>query len=195
MNKADKLTVVAELTETFKSNNFVYLADTTGLSANDTNKLRRMLFERGVSMRMVKNTLLRIAMEESGKDFGALKDALKGTTCVMTAEAQKAPAESIKDFRGATQSVVLKGAWIDNAVFLGDDQLATLVKLKTKEDVIGEIIGLLQSPIKNVIGGLQASGPQKIGGLIKALEERNLNNNGRFKRIREPVGKPYCKRG
>lgn len=173
MNKTDKITVVAELTETFKSNNFVYLADTTGLGANDTNKLRRMLFERGVEMRMVKNTLLRIAMEDSGKDFGALKDVLKGTTCVMTAAAQKAPAESIKDFRGATQSVVLKGAWIDNAVFLGDDQLATLVKLKTKEDVIGEIIGLLQSPIKNVIGGLQASGPQKIGGLIKALEERN----------------------
>jgi large subunit ribosomal protein L10 len=173
MNKADKLSVVAELTETFKSNNFVYLADTTGLSANDTNKLRRMLFERGVEMRMVKNTLLRIAMEESGKDFGALKDVLKGTTCVMTAEAQKAPAVSIKDFRGASQSVLLKGAWIDNAVFLGDDQLATLVKLKTKEDMIGEIIGLLQSPIKNVIGGLQASGPQKIGGLIKALEERN----------------------
>ena len=173
MNKADKLSVVAELTETFKSNNFVYLADTTGLSANDTNKLRRMLFERGVEMRMVKNTLLRIAMEESGKDFGALKDVLKGTTCVLIAEAQKAPAESIKDFRGASQSVLLKGAWIDNAVFLGDDQLATLVKLKTKEDMIGEIIGLLQSPIKNVIGGLQASGPQKIGGLIKALEERN----------------------
>ena len=173
MNKADKLSVVAELTETFKSNNFVYLADTTGLSANDTNKLRRMLFERGVEMRMVKNTLLRIAMEESGKDFGALKDVLKGTTCVLTAEAQKAPAESIKDFRGASQSVLLKGAWIDNAVFLGDDQLATLVKLKTKEDMIGEIIGLLQSPIKNVIGALQANGPQKIGGLIKALEERN----------------------
>jgi large subunit ribosomal protein L10 len=169
MNKADKLTVVAELTETFKANNFVYLADTTGLSANNTNKLRRLLFERGVEMRMVKNTLLRIAMEDSGKDFGALK----GTTCVLTSVSQRTPAESIKDFRGATQSVVLKGAWIDNAVFLGDDQLATLVKLKTKEDLIGEIIGLLQSPIKNVIGGLQASGPQKIGGLIKALEERN----------------------
>ena len=84
MNKADKLTVVAELTETFKANNFVYLADTTGLSANNTNKLRRLLFERGVEMRMVKNTLLRIAMEDSGKDFGALKDALKGTTCVLT---------------------------------------------------------------------------------------------------------------
>jgi large subunit ribosomal protein L10 len=173
MNKADKLTVVAELTETFKANNFVYLADTTGLSANNTNKLRRLLFERGVEMRMVKNTLLRIAMEDSGKDFGALKDALKGTTCVLTSVSQRTPAESIKDFRGVTQSVVLKGAWIDNAVFLGDDQLATLVKLKTKEDLIGEIIGLLQSPIKNVIGGLQASGPQKIGGLIKALEERN----------------------
>ena len=118
MNKADKLTVVAELTETVKANNFVYLADTTGLSANNTNKLRRLLFERGVEMRMVKNTLLRIAMEDSGKDFGALKDALKGTTCVLTSVSQRTPAESIKDFRGATQSVVLKGAWIDNAVFL-----------------------------------------------------------------------------
>lgn len=173
MNKADKSVVVAELTETFKANNFVYLADITGLSANNTNKLRRLLFERGVEMRMVKNTLLRIAMEESGKDFGSLKDVLKGTTCVLTAEAQRRPAESLKDFRGATQSVLLKGAWIDNAVFLGDDQLATLVKLKTKEDLIGEIIGLLQSPIKNVIGALQAAGPQKIGGLIKALEEKN----------------------
>lgn len=173
MKKADKSTVVAELTETFKANNFVYLADTTGLSANNTNKLRRMLFERGVEMRMVKNTLLRIAMEDSGKDFGALKDALKGSTCVLTSEFQKLPAQSIKDFRGSTQSIVLKGAWIDNAVFLGDDQLATLVTLKTKEDLIGEIIGLLQSPIKNVIGGLQANGPHKIGGLIKALQERN----------------------
>ena len=173
MNKTDKKSVVAELTETFKSNNFVYLADTTGLSANNTNKLRRMLFERGVEMRMVKNTLLRIAMEDSGKDFGALKDVLKGTTCVLTSDAQKVPAECLKDFRGASKSVLLKGAWIDNAVFVGDDELATLVLLKTKEDLIGEIIGLLQSPIKNVIGALQANGPHKIGGLIKALEDRN----------------------
>lgn len=173
MNKADKSTVVAELTETFKTNSFVYLTDTTGLTANQTNQLRRMLFERGVEMRMVKNTLLRIAMEQSGKDFGDLKGILKGTTCVMTAESQKAPAQSIKDFRATSPNVLLKGAWIDNSVFIGDDQLMALIKLKSREELIGEIIGLLQSPIKNVIGALQASGPQKIGGLIKALEERN----------------------
>lgn len=173
MNKNDKAAVVAELTETFKNNNFVYLADTTGLTANETNALRRMLFAKGVSMRMVKNTLLRIAMEESGKDFGALKDrSMKGQTCVLTSEVQKAPAESLKQFRGGKDKPLLKGAWIDNAVFMGDDQLATLVNLKTKEDLVGEIIGLLQSPIKNVIGGLQSSGPQKIAGLVKALEEK-----------------------
>lgn len=126
MNKADKSTVVAELTETFKTNSFVYLTDTTGLTANQTNKLRRMLFERGVEMRMVKNTLLRIAMEQSGKDFGDLKGILKGTTCVMTAEFQKVPAESINDFRATSPNVLLKGAWIDSAVFIGDDQLAVL---------------------------------------------------------------------
>ncbi len=160
MNKADKSTVVAELTETFKTNSFVYLTDTTGLTANQTNKLRRMLFERGVEMRMVKNTLLRIAMEQSGKDFGDLKGILKGTTCVMTAEFQKVPAESINDFRATSPNVLLKGAWIDSAVFIGDDQLAALIKLKSREELIGEIIGLLQSPIKNVIGALQANGPQ-----------------------------------
>jgi large subunit ribosomal protein L10 len=173
MNKTEKAAVVAELTETFKNNNFVYLADTTGLTANQTNAFRRLLFEQGVEMRMVKNTLLRIAMEDSGKDFGALKDrSMKGQTCVLVSDVQKAPAESLKKFRGATDKPLLKGAWIDNAVFLGDDQLSTLVKLKTKEDLVGEIIGLLQSPIKNVIGGLQASGPQKIGGLVKAIQEK-----------------------
>jgi large subunit ribosomal protein L10 len=173
MNRTEKAAVVAELTETFKNNNFVYLADTTGLTANQTNAFRRLLFDQGIEMRMVKNTLLRIAMEDSGKDFGALKDrSMKGQTCVLVSDVQKAPAESLKKFRGGSEKPLLKGAWIDNAVFVGDDQLATLVKLKTKEDLVGEIIGLLQSPIKNVIGGLQASGPQKIGGLIKALEER-----------------------
>ena len=172
MNKADKSTVVAELTETFKTNSFVYLTDTTGLTANQTNQLRRMLFERGVEMRMVKNTLLRIAMEQSGKDFGDLKSVLKGTTCVMTAESQKAPAESIKDFRATSPNVLLKGAWIDNSVFIGDDQLAALIKLKSREELIGEIIGLLQSPIKNVIGALQANAGQKVAGLVKALSER-----------------------
>ena len=171
MNKADKSIVVAELTETFKTNTFVYLTDTTGLTANQTNKLRRMLFERGVEMRMVKNTLLRIAMEESGKDFGDLKGILKGTTCVMTSESQKAPAESIKDFRATSPNVLLKGAWIDNSVFIGDDQLTILESLKSKEELVGQIIGMLQSPAQNVLSALRGSG-STIAGILKTLEKR-----------------------
>jgi len=174
MNKEQKSSVVAELTETLKGNQFVYLADTTGLSATQTNRLRRMLFQNGVSMRMAKNTLIRRAMLDSGKDFGDLPKALVGSTCVLTAESQKAPAETIKKFRESSADLpVLKGAWIDSAVFLGDNQLDALVKLKSKEDLVGEVIGLLQSPAKNVISALQSNAGQKIAALIKALENRN----------------------
>lgn len=173
MNKEQKAAVVAELTETLKGNQFVYLADTTGLTATQTNKLRRMLFQNGVSMRMAKNTLIRRAMSESGKDFGDLPSALAGSTCVLTAESQKAPAETIKKFRESSDLPVLKGAWIDNSVFLGDNQLDALTKLKSKEDLVGEVIGLLQSPAKNVISALQSNAGQKIAALVKALENRN----------------------
>lgn len=174
MNRTEKEQVVAELTETFKNSNFVYLADTTGLGAIATNKFRRMLFENGVSMRMAKNNLVRIAMENSGKDFSELIDnALAGSTVVLTSENLKAPANSIKKFRDKGELPKLKGAWIDNSTFIGDNQLTALINLKSKEDLIGDVIALLQSPAKNVIGALQASGGQKIAGLVKALEERN----------------------
>jgi large subunit ribosomal protein L10 len=173
MNKTEKQAVVAELTDTLKANNFVYLADTNGLTANQTNKLRRLLFNSGVSMRMVKNTLVKRAMEESGKNFNELHSALAGTTCVLTAENMKAPAEAIKKFRESSAMPLLKGAWIDNSVYLGDDQLEALVKLKSKEDLIGEVIGLLQSPARNVISALQNNAGQKLAGLVKALENKN----------------------
>lgn len=173
MNREQKEQVVAELTETFKNNNFVYLADTTGLSAINTNKFRRLLFENGITMRMAKNNLVRIAMENSGKDFGDLKDkGLVGSTLVLTSESLKGPALSIKKFREKGEIPRLKGAWIDNSVYLGDSQLDVLVNLKSKEDLIGDIIHLLQSPAKNVIGALQSNAGQKIAGLVKALEER-----------------------
>lgn len=172
MNKAEKHELVAELTATFNNNSFVYLTDTNGLSANATNKFRRLLFENGVTMRMAKNTLIRRAMENSDKDFGNLTEVLKGTSCILVSESQKAPAEVLKKFRANSDVPLLKGAWIDSAVFIGDDQLNALVTLKSKEDLVGEIIGLLQSPAKNVISALQSNAGQKIAGLVKTLSER-----------------------
>jgi large subunit ribosomal protein L10 len=173
MNKTEKQAVVAELTETLKANNFVYLADTNGLSANQTNKFRRLLFENGVSMKMAKNTLIKRAMADSGKDFAELMDILSGTSCLLVSENQKAPATVIKKFREKSEIPLLKGAWIDNSVFVGDAQLDALVNLKSKEDLVGEVIGLLQSPARNVISALQSNAGQKVAGLVKALSERN----------------------
>jgi large subunit ribosomal protein L10 len=175
MKKQEKVAIVAELKEHFDSNGFVYLADTNGLSANQTNQLRRLLHENGVSMRMVKNTLLTLAMQESDKDFDEIinGNVLTGTTCVMFSENIKAPAKSIQKFRKSADMPLLKGAWVDGAVFIGDQHLSELTKLKSKEDLIGDVIALLQSPAKNVISGLQGSAGHKIAGLVKALEERN----------------------
>lgn len=173
MRKSEKEQIVAELVETFNSNAFVYLADPSGLSAKNTNALRRMFFENGVTMRVVKNTLVRIAMEQSDKDFGDLSSVLSGTTCVLTGENVKAPATTMKKFREKFEVPTLKGAWIDHSVFIGDDQLTNLVNLKSREDLIGDIISLLQSPAKNVISALQSNGGQKIAGLVKTLQERN----------------------
>lgn len=173
MNKNEKEAVVAELADTFRDNSFVYLADTNGLSANQTNSFRRILFESGVSMRMVKNTLIKRAMEHSGKDFSEMMGLMKGTTCVLVSENQKAPATAIKKFRNKGDKPQLKGAWIENSVFIGDDQLDALVNLKSKEDLIGDVIAMLQAPARNVIGALQNNAGQKVAGLVKALSERN----------------------
>ncbi len=172
MNRIEKEAIVAELVDAFNSNNIVYLTDTNGLGANQTNKFRRILFENGIQMRMVKNTLLKLAMDQSDKDFLELPEVLKGTTCVMFSSNAKAPAIAIKKFRESGDMPQLKGAWIDSSVFIGDNQLSALENLKSKEDLIGDIIALLQSPAKNVISGLQSNAGQKVAGLVKALSER-----------------------
>jgi large subunit ribosomal protein L10 len=172
--------MIAELIGEIKATNVLYLTDASALTAEATSNLRRACNTSGIRMRVVKNTLLQKAMERiEEKDYSALFPTLAGQTAVMFAEKGNAPAKLIQDFRrkhpaakNALPRPQLKSAWIDEAVFIGDDQIAMLANLKGKEELIGEIIGLLQSPIKNLISGLQGSGGHKIAGLVKALEER-----------------------
>jgi large subunit ribosomal protein L10 len=173
MKKSQKTEVVSELQDIFENNNFVYISDTSGMSANDTNKLRRELYKSGVKMRVAKNTLINLAMQNSSKDFGELTTILKGSSAIMVSENQKAPAQAIKKFRGSKGTKPqLKGAYIDSAVFIGDDQLESLTNLKSKEDLVADVIALLQSPVKNVISGLQ-SGGANLSGILKTLSEKN----------------------
>lgn len=169
----EKDLAINELIAEIKANNVIYLTDASALNAEATSNLRRECVKQGIRMKVVKNTLLEKAMERiEGKDYSGLFPTLKGQTAVMFASKGNAPAKLIADFRKKNPKPVLKSAWIEEAVFIGDDQLAMLTKLKGKEELIGDIITLLQSPIKNVISGLQGSGGQKIAGLVKALEER-----------------------
>lgn len=161
------------LSEEIKSANVLYLADTSSMDADATSRLRRACNKHGITLKVVKNTLLQKAMERvEGRDYSGLVPTLVGQTSLLMAEKGNAPAKLIKDFRKKDTKPALKSAWIDEAVFIGDDQLAMLAVLKGKEELIGDIIALLQSPIKNVISGLQGSGGQKIAGLLKTLEER-----------------------
>ncbi|MCB0793084.1 MAG: 50S ribosomal protein L10 [Flavobacteriales bacterium] len=164
---------IASLIEEIQATNVFYLADTSELTAESTSQLRRACHKNGIRMRVVKNTLLRKAMERiEGRDYSELMGSLTGQTSIMFAEKGNAPAKVIRDFRKKHAKPVLKSAWVDEAIFIGDDQVAVLSDLKGKEELIGDIIALLQSPIKNVISGLQGSGGHKIAGLVKALEER-----------------------
>ncbi|MBK9274080.1 MAG: 50S ribosomal protein L10 [Flavobacteriales bacterium] len=171
--RTEKDQAIADLIEEIKATNVLYLADTSELTAEATSNLRRSCHKAGIRMKVVKNTLLQKAMERiEDRDYSGLVGSLKGQTSILFAEKGNAPAKLIQDFRRTHKKPVLKSAWIDQAVFVGDDQVAVLATLKGKEELIGDIIALLQSPIKNVLGGLQASGGQKVAGLVKALQER-----------------------
>lgn len=171
MTREEKATVIEDLTAQLAENSTIYLADISGLDAMSTSDLRRACFKANVKLAVVKNTLLAKAMEASDKEFGELPEVLKGNTSLMFSETGNAPAKLIKTFRKKTDRPLLKGAFIEEAVFIGDDKLETLVSIKSKEEVIGDIIGLLQSPAKNVISGLK-SGGGKLAGILKTLSER-----------------------
>ena len=171
MTREEKSQVIEELTAQLADNANIYLADISGLDAGTTSNLRRACFKANVKLAVVKNTLLEKAMEASDKDFGELPNVLKGNTSVMYAEAGNAPAKVIKAFRKKSEKPLLKGAFIEESIYIGDEQLDTLVDIKSKEELIGEVITLLQSPAKNVISALQ-SGGGKLSGILKTLSQK-----------------------
>lgn len=172
MNKDQKSQYIDDLAQDLSQANVFYLADTAGLTVETINQLRRRCFQQGITLRVVKNTLLAKAMERvEGRDYGQLPEVLGGPTSIMFSEIGNAPAKLIKEFRKKSEKPLLKGAYIEDAIFVGDNQLDMLVAIKSREELIGDIIGLLQSPAKNVISGL-TSGGSKIAGILKTLEER-----------------------
>ena len=171
MTREEKSLVIDNLTAQLAESNVIYVTDLTGLNAQDTSALRRACFKANIKLAVVKNTLLAKAMEVSEKEFGELPTILKGNTSLMYAEVGNAPAKLIKEFRKKSEKPILKGAYVDAAVFIGDNQLDALSALKSKNEVIGEIIGLLQSPAKNVVSALQSSAGT-IHGVLKTLGER-----------------------
>ena len=171
MTREEKLNVIQDLTAQLGDSSTIYLADISGLNAETTSALRRACYKADIKLAVVKNTLLAKAMEASDKDFGELPSVLKGNTSLMFSETGNAPAKLIKTFRKKSNKPLLKGAYIAEAIYVGDDQLDALVDIKSREELIGEIVGLLQSPAKNVISALQ-SGGQTLSGLIKTLSEK-----------------------
>ena len=171
MTREEKSQVIQDLTGKLADNPVIYLADISGLNASDTSDLRRACFKENVKLAVVKNTLLAKAMETSDKDFGELPEVLKGNTSLMLSETGNAPAKVIKAFRKRKDKPILKGAYVEEAVYVGDDQLDNLVNIKSKEELIGDVIGLLQSPAKSVISALQ-SGGGKIHGILQTLSEK-----------------------
>lgn len=171
MTKEQKAQEIQELTEALSSVKNLYLTDIAGLNAVQTSALRRACFKANIKLSVVKNTLLAKAMEASDKDFGELKDVLKGNTSLMFSEVGNGPAKLIKDFRKKSEKPLLKGAYIEEAIYIGDDQIDALVAIKSREELIGDIITLLQSPAKNVVSALQ-SGGSTISGVLKTLSER-----------------------
>ena len=173
MTREEKNEMIENLVQVLEDANTVYIADTSGLNAEQTSDLRRACFKANIKMTVVKNALLKKAMERSSKNFDELFTALKGNSSIMISEAGNAPAKLIKDFRKKSPKPLLKGAYVEEAIFVGDNQLDALVNLKSKNELIGDIILLLESPMKNVISALQGGGGQTIAGLLKTLEERN----------------------
>ncbi|MBC8052076.1 MAG: 50S ribosomal protein L10 [Sphingobacteriaceae bacterium] len=171
MKKEEKQEIVQALSEQIKEYGNFYLTDTSELSVSKINVIRRKFFENGITLQVAKNTLIRKAMEAAGVDSSEFDAALKGSSTILFSTVANAPAKLIKELRRTGDKPVLKGAYIDTAVFVGDNQLDALATLKSKEELVGEIIGLLQSPAKNVISALK-SGGTTIAGLVKTLQER-----------------------
>lgn len=174
MTREDKAQLISDLTAKLKETDHFYIADTSGLTVAEINKFREMCFNKGVEYKMVKNTLIKKALENVDGDFSSLDDVLRGTSGIMFVnEVANVPAKIIKEFKKADSNdrPKFKAASIDSDLFIGEDQLGALASLKSKQELIGEIVTLLQSPAKNVLTLLQ-SGEHKLAGIVKTLSER-----------------------
>lgn len=172
MTRAEKTAAIEELQEIFTNTKNFYITDYASLTVEQINNLRRTCFEKGVKISVLKNTLVKKALEKvSETAYTGLYDSLSGPTAIMFSDTANLPGKIIEEFRKSHEKPVLKAAYIDSDVFLGDERLKELASLKSKEELIGEIVSLLQSPMKNVIGSLK-SGSNTLAGLVKALQEK-----------------------
>lgn len=171
MTREEKANVIEGLTSRLANTDTLYLADISGLNAKDTNNIRRSCFKSDVKLTVVKNTLLARAMKATDKEFGDLATVLQGNTSIMTAEKGNAPAKIIKEYRKKLEKPVLKGAFIDEAVYVGDEHVEKLANLKSKDELVGDVVSALQSPAKNVISALK-NGGGKLAGILKTLSEK-----------------------
>lgn len=171
MNKEEKDKIIESLVEKIDTYKNFYLADISGLNAADTTDLRRKCFEKQVKVEVVKNTLLKKALERCSGDYSELYQTLEFPTSIMFTEAANVPAKLIKEFRRTHAKPVLKAAYVEESAYVGENQLEALVNIKSKYELIGDVIGMLQSPAKNVVSALQ-SGGGKIAGIVKTLSEK-----------------------
>ena len=173
MTKDQKAVVIDNLVAQLNEYPHFYVTNIEALNAEQTATLRRKCFDSDIKLIVVKNTLLEKALERVNKADAELLKVLQGPTSIMFANTGKAPALLIKEFRKKSDKPVLKAASVEGCVYVGDNQLETLCTIKSREELIGDIVSLLQSPAKNVISALQGNAGQKIAGIVKTLEERN----------------------
>lgn len=172
MKKEDKGALIEQLTEALKSYSHFYMVDVEGLNAENTSKLRRLCFEKEIKLMVVKNTLLKKALANLDGDYSELDSAFAGNTAVMLTNTGNAPAKLIKEFTASNDKPVLKAAYVESAAYVGANQLDALVAVKSKNELIADIIALLQSPAKNVISALQGSAGNKIHGILETLSNK-----------------------
>jgi len=171
MKKEDKDIIISQIKETVNSYSHFYLTEAQGLNAEQVSNLRRLCNKSEIKMLVVKNTLLRKALESTGVDYSSIYDSLKNNTAILFSNTGNAPAKLIKEFSKDNKKPVLKVAYVEESFYIGENQLDTLVSIKSKNELIGDIIALLQSPAKNVVSALQ-SGGNTIHGVLKTLSER-----------------------
>jgi large subunit ribosomal protein L10 len=171
MKQEEKSLIIDTIAKDLAGYPHVYITDISGFTVETVNQLRKLCYRRDIKLKVVKNTLLKRAMEQSPVDYSDIYPALKGVSSIMLSNSGNAPAKLIKDFRGKKQKPMVKAAFIEECTYFGDDQLDFLCAIKSREELIGDLVGLLQSPARNVISALQ-SGGGKLAGIVKTLSER-----------------------